>query len=93
MFSSLKLISLFDSADQARKNLLLINFNYADMSVTTVAEQPYWNTFSVLANIGGNFGLFIGASLLSCFELVELLFNSAAMIIKFYKETKFERKC
>lgn len=48
---------------------------YEDLAYTFTEEVPAIDGFSVLGTIGGNLGLFIGASLLTFVEVIELIFE------------------
>ena len=69
----IKNLASFGSVEQLKKNVLLINFYYDDASITKIIERPLWNVFSILSTIGGNLGLFVGVSVLSIAEIVELI--------------------
>ena len=49
-----------------------INIFYDSMSYELSTESPKMNIVSLLASIGGNLGLFLGVSVFSLFELVEV---------------------
>ncbi|RNA14391.1 degenerin deg-1-like [Brachionus plicatilis] len=75
-------ISSYGSAEVARKNVLLINFYYDETSITKITEKPLWNFFSILSSIGGNLGLFIGMSILSCAEIIEIIVKTIFLNFK-----------
>ena len=45
---------------------------YGSLSYTISTELPQMNFVSLLANIGGNLGLFLGVSVFSLCEIVEI---------------------
>jgi hypothetical protein len=48
---------------------------YNSLSFTQIDEVPVQTTLNIVSNIGGTLGLFLGMSLLSFIEVIELLFN------------------
>ncbi len=57
------------------KNCIYFNVFYEDLSTTYTTESPSLTAISLFGNIGGNLGLFIGMSILTFIELVELFIN------------------
>ena len=57
----------------AAKSVVSFNVFYDSLSYTISTESPKMDLVSLLASIGGNMGLFMGISLLSLCEVVELL--------------------
>jgi hypothetical protein len=60
-------------SDTAARSIVKINIFYESLSYTLVTESPKMNVVSMLASIGGNLSLFLGISVFSLFEVVELL--------------------
>ena len=56
-----------------QKNIVLINVFYEDLAATFVNEIPEITSDYLFSNIGGNLGLFIGMSLLSFVEFLEII--------------------
>jgi hypothetical protein len=46
--------------------------HFQDLNYELIAEQPSMDMYDLLSNIGGTFGLFIGASFLTALEFVQL---------------------
>ena len=63
------------SAEQAEKSFLNVRISYDSLSFTLSTESPKLDLVSLLANIGGTLGLFLGVSALSLCELVEILID------------------
>ena len=61
------------SVEQAEKNFVYTRIFYESLSYTLTTEAPKIDLVSLLANIGGTLGLFLGVSALSACELVEVL--------------------
>lgn len=72
--------SLFDDGDpdyagptyeHMEQTALVVNVYYESDRIVEIWESPAQPLYSLVANVGGNFGLFTGASILSLVELVE----------------------
>ena len=50
----------------------MVNIYYDSMTYVSIDEQPSLTFDILLANIGGNFGLFTGMSILSFVEFIEI---------------------
>lgn len=59
--------------ENVRDSLVSLLIAYEDIEYTMISEQPTLTIIDVIANVGGTLGLFIGISLLSVFELAEIL--------------------
>ena len=57
---------------KALKSFVAINIYYDSLSYTISAESPQMTLVDLLANIGGNLSLFLGVSVFSLCELVEV---------------------
>ena len=62
-------------ADTARDSVVSVSIYYDSLSYTVSTESAKMNVVDLLAAIGGNLGLFLGVSLLSVCELIEVLFE------------------
>ncbi|XP_064614121.1 uncharacterized protein LOC135477846 [Liolophura sinensis] len=56
-----------------RENFILLDVFYSQLSYEQVTQQEAYPIFSLLCDIGGSLGLFLGASALSIFEVVDLI--------------------
>lgn len=63
----------FDSLELARASLVKIFVYFEDIKYTKISEAPTMTFVDLIASIGGTLGLFIGISLLSFVELIELI--------------------
>ena len=72
----------FNSAN-AVNSVVKVNIFYDSMSYELSTESPKMNIVNALASIGGNLGLFLGVSVFSLCELVEV-----ALEIYFFKQAK-----
>jgi hypothetical protein len=50
----------------------LLNMFYDSLSYILTTESPQWDAVSLLGSIGGNLGLFLGVSLFSLCELIQV---------------------
>ncbi|XP_061194680.1 FMRFamide-activated amiloride-sensitive sodium channel-like [Saccostrea echinata] len=56
-----------------KDNFLKLVIYYEDMNYEEISEEPSYDGFRFLSDLGGAMGLFLGASLLSFLELVQLM--------------------
>lgn len=56
-----------------RDNFLKTVIYYEDLNFEEISEEPLYDGFRFLSDIGGTLGLFLGASILSFVELVQLM--------------------
>ena len=61
------------SVEQAEKSFVKARIFYESQSYTLSTESPKLDWVSLLANIGGTLGLFLGVSALSACELIDVL--------------------
>lgn len=71
------------NAETVRKSFVRINVFYESLSYSMTEETPQWDGFSLIANIGGNLGLFLGVSFFSICEIITTLFE-----LYFFKQEK-----
>lgn len=71
-------------ATSARESFVKLNIYYDSLSYTETTEAPQMDIISLLASIGGNLSLFLGLSVFSLFELIEVLLM--IVYFKFYKK-------
>ncbi|XP_046562984.1 LOW QUALITY PROTEIN: uncharacterized protein LOC124271872 [Haliotis rubra] len=56
-----------------RDNFLKVNVFYRELSYEKITQQVAYDIFALLCDIGGSMGLFIGASVMTIFEIMDLL--------------------
>ncbi|XP_048747868.2 degenerin deg-1-like [Ostrea edulis] len=56
-----------------KDNFLKLVIYYEDLNFEELTEEPLYDGFRFLSDIGGTMGLFLGASLLSFVEIIQLL--------------------
>lgn len=62
-----------DFSNIFKNSLVRLTINYQDLEYTLIEEIPALDFQAYLANIGGQLGLFIGISILSLLEILELI--------------------
>ena len=71
--------------DSAKDSFAFVYFYYDSNSYTISTESPNMDVVSLLANIGGTLGLFLGISLIQICELVDVLLQIILIKIKYKK--------
>ncbi|XP_071109614.1 uncharacterized protein [Haliotis cracherodii] len=56
-----------------RDNFLKVNVFYRELSYEKITQQVAYDIFALLCDVGGSMGLFIGASVMTIFEILDLL--------------------
>ena len=88
LMTTSKVIASNISSSDLDKSFLKVNIFYESMSFTQTTENPALTFMTFLSNIGGIFGLFIGISILSFVELIEL----AGVLINTFITYRLNRK-
>jgi hypothetical protein len=70
---SLDFINRAIDSSTARDSIVEVNIYYESLSYTFSSEIPQMDLVSMLASIGGNLGLFMGMSVFSLFEMIEVV--------------------
>ncbi|XP_069139292.1 amiloride-sensitive sodium channel subunit alpha-like [Argopecten irradians] len=63
-----------------RNNFLRVVVYYEDINYEVISESPLYDEFTFLSNIGGTLGLFLGASVISVVEIVQLLVETVIYV-------------
>ncbi|KAK7480846.1 hypothetical protein BaRGS_00027932, partial [Batillaria attramentaria] len=63
--------------DFIRENFLQLDVFYREKSYEQITQQKAYDLFALLCDIGGSMGLFVGASVLSIGELVDLFLHQS----------------
>ena len=63
------------NAETVRKSFVRINVFYDSLSYTLSEESPQWDAFSLIANIGGNLGLFLSVGFFTFCEIITFLID------------------
>lgn len=90
IFSDFSGVIDYDAYNEKTSLLVMFNVFYESNIYTIIQESPSITFYSLIANIGGNMGLFTGASVLSLIELVEYFLSSFILFIdlKILKNSK-----
>ncbi|OWF41244.1 degenerin-like protein del-10 [Mizuhopecten yessoensis] len=59
-------------------NYLQLDIFYREMNYEEIRQQKAYDIFSLLCDIGGSMGLFVGASVMTIFEIIDLFLNHSA---------------
>lgn len=59
-------------------NYLELDIFYREMNYEEIRQQKAYDIFSLLCDIGGSMGLFVGASVMTVFEIMDLFLNHSA---------------
>ncbi len=69
------------TTSEIRKNIISFNVYYSDLSYTYMSDTPQDDWFTFIANVGGLMGAFIGVSIMSFAEVIELIFRIMYLLI------------
>ncbi|XP_006213642.1 acid-sensing ion channel 5 [Vicugna pacos] len=64
------------SWDYVRENLVNIEINYGDLNYKITQQQKAVSVSELLADVGGQLGLFCGASVITIIEIIEYIFTN-----------------
>ncbi len=64
------------------QNSIMVNIYYPDFYYTSITEQPKMTFDDLISNFGGLLGLFLGGSLMSFFEIFELIISVLVLLFK-----------
>ena len=76
------------NAESARNSIAQVNIFYDTLAYTYAEELPGCNVICLFANIGGSLGLFMGASILSIGEIIEVFMEMYFMFRKHHTSVK-----
>ena len=68
--------------ERLKKRMLSLNVFYLDLKYTEINQVLKYSVWDLIAGIGGSLGLFIGASLLSFLEVIEISFAIISLCIR-----------
>lgn len=88
IFKKVVSIQTVDYEKEEFKDLAFVNVYYENIGYTEIEETPTTTIVSLISNIGGIAGLFLGVSFLSLVELVEILFQVFYILIEKKKNLK-----
>lgn len=82
-----KIYSNSSYSTSLRSNVLSLNIYYDKLAFTKVEEFASLDLITLLSNIGGIMGLFLGISVLSFVEIFEILVEIFMILLAFSKNT------
>ena len=74
-------------AEEARKKFVYLYLSYESLSYSNSFERPNMDIASLLANVGGTLGLFLGVSVLSMCELIDFFIEMFLLAIQRKRES------
>lgn len=81
-FKEFKKIAAFDDINKIKESILAVNIFYEDISYTEIHEIPVKSFSQLVSDIGGILGLYVGCSLLSLVEILELIMEIFMICIR-----------
>ena len=66
------------------KDLTHVNVYFTDTTVTEIKVSPLNHPFGLVSNIGGLMGVFVGMSLLSFCEILQLIFSLVKNLLFYF---------
>ncbi|KAK6194923.1 hypothetical protein SNE40_000453 [Patella caerulea] len=88
----LKLLKLSSSLVHARSNLMRITISFKSLMVTHIIHEPEYTLEDMISSMGGFMGFFIGASILSVLEVLDVFLRTIAAIIASYFRVEIVNK-
>lgn len=79
------------SFDTLEKTMSKFFIYFDPLSVTEITQTPSLDLIGLIANVGGTLGLFIGLSLLSLVEFVELLYHLIIIFFRWLNKKSFKK--
>ncbi|XP_033634671.1 amiloride-sensitive sodium channel subunit gamma-like isoform X1 [Asterias rubens] len=64
-----------------QNNVLKLQVYYEQLNYEMIVHTPKYNFFGLISNLGGQVGLWIGISMCTVFEVVELLFDIVKLLL------------
>ncbi|CAF0821207.1 unnamed protein product [Brachionus calyciflorus] len=68
---------------EIKESILMLSIYYDDLRYLYVKESPSMSFDTLMGIVGGQFGLYLGASFLSFVEIVEMLVNISRIVSKY----------
>lgn len=70
-----KPVYTLEQFENVTKSFFSMNVYYENLEYLSISKMPKLQVFDLFSNIGGLFGLFLGMSILSFIELIEIFFE------------------
>lgn len=81
----------FSSMDDAANNLLQMRVFFGDLSIHRETTVRSYSLAALISNIGGNMGIFLGASIISFTEFLTLIFDGIKDRLCGFREAKIKK--
>ncbi|XP_078357599.1 acid-sensing ion channel 1-like [Oculina patagonica] len=62
-------------------NIVSLDVYFGDLSYDEIEQTPVFETWTLISNLGGNFGLFLGMSILTVLEFIDFAFRRIWFIV------------
>lgn len=72
--------TLYNKPNIIMKNLLIVSFVFEDMSLVTVSEKQEITPLDLFISIAGTLGLFLGASVITSYEILHQMLITLSLI-------------
>lgn len=72
----------FNTYENVTKSFFSMNVYYEDLQYLSISKMPKLQVFDLFSSIGGLFGLFLGMSILSFLELIEIFFETFFIVLE-----------
>ncbi|CAF1056474.1 unnamed protein product [Brachionus calyciflorus] len=76
------------STSDIQSTVLMLSIYYDDLKYTNIVETPSMSLDTMMGLIGGQFGLYMGASFLSFVEILEMMINLGRLYAKYKNKKK-----
>lgn len=73
------------TTERIRKNVAALNVYFSSMNLHVYSEKAQMDFNSLLSNVGGQIGLFLGVSWLTFFELIDFVFLFGQVAVLYVK--------
>eukprot|EP00057_Strongylocentrotus_purpuratus_P016202 XP_011670676.1 PREDICTED: acid-sensing ion channel 1-like [Strongylocentrotus purpuratus] len=74
--------------DYLKNNIVYVSIYFKEMSIQQITQNKDYGFFSFLCDVGGSLGLWLGGSILTVFEILDLFGNSIYIYSKRFKNVK-----
>lgn len=82
----------YPSYDMLASSFLSFYIYFDKIATTEISEEASMTPVNLIANIGGTMGLFIGISVLSFVEILELCIEMLMLIVQSSYQSRFNNK-
>ncbi|XP_067036372.1 acid-sensing ion channel 2-like [Acropora muricata] len=82
MYENFPKMTYSEKKEYIDENIISLDVYFQDLNYDEIVQVPKFEIFSLIANLGGNFGLFLGISLLSILEILDFIFKRIWCLIR-----------